>query len=648
MSRSRRPHAIWTVTVVLCSSATFAHPPGKKGHQHHHPHGDDETSEVVIIPEDAQLPPGLVLPALDGAKPWTDKPIFDDPDRFQIAIMTDNTGGHRPGIWMKAVEKINLLRPTFVMSVGDLIEGYPESRERVEAEWQEFLGFMDKMEMRFFFVAGNHDLKDPLMHQIWREHFGPEYYSFDYKGVHFVALCSEDPVTKLGDAQIEWLTKDLEQAKDARWTLLFLHKPLWVTAEREIAAGNPDSTNWKKVEQLLGERPHTVFSGHVHYYAQYDRNGQKYYHLATTGGSSLLRGIEYGEFDEVAWLTMEKDGPTVANLVLDGILPGDVVTEEGYARFSEFLEKTQIEVAPILIDDEDGISQGRIDLRLNNGFEVPVELNATIAGLPLRGLTVDPESLKLAAAPGQSAELAVNVQFNEKITFDHLAHSVLTASIRTTEGDRPLSAEREIPIIIDRKYPVPVLANSEAPFHPGFSNWPNRWLSMPGRPLVLDRAQDWTGPDDCSIAIQAARDDRYLFIAAKVTDERLIDGDNLTILVDARPLAQRRDDPRLRKGAYRITLNPRSSEYEVVALGKSAEPNESSVHWDKGTSGYNVGLALSLDAITAHQPDWRSIQLTAVVSDVDESGQPPARVLWRGTSDVDERNTNFGHFVQAP
>jgi metallophosphoesterase superfamily enzyme len=99
--------------------------------------------------------------------------------------MTDNTGGHRPGIWMKAVEKINLLRPTFVMSVGDLIEGYPESRERVEAEWQEFLGFMEKMEMRFFFVAGNHDLKDPLMHQIWREHFGRSLL-FDYKA-HFAA-----------------------------------------------------------------------------------------------------------------------------------------------------------------------------------------------------------------------------------------------------------------------------------------------------------------------------------------------------------------------------------------------------------------------------------------------------------------------------
>jgi hypothetical protein len=61
-----------------------------------------------------------------------------------------------------------------------------------------------------------------------------------------------------------------------------------------------------------------------------------------------------------------------------------------------------------------------------------------------------------------------------------------------------------------------------------------------------------------------------------------------------------------------------------------------------------VEIALSLDTITVNQPDWQSVQLTAVVSDVDEPGQPPARVLWRGTSDVNERNTNFGQFVLTP
>lgn len=46
----------------------------------------------------------------------------------------------------------------------------------------------------------------------------------------------------------------------------------------------------------------------------------RYYSLATTGGGSKLRGTAYGEFDHVAWVTMKKTGPVVANLLLDGIL----------------------------------------------------------------------------------------------------------------------------------------------------------------------------------------------------------------------------------------------------------------------------------------------------------------------------------------
>ena len=47
-----------------------------------------------------------------------------------------------------------------------------------------------------------------------------------------------------------------------------------------------------------------------------------YYQLATTGGGSKLRGVRYGEFDQIAWVTVKKDGaPVIANILLDGIYP---------------------------------------------------------------------------------------------------------------------------------------------------------------------------------------------------------------------------------------------------------------------------------------------------------------------------------------
>ena len=639
MRHGRRPLALSLVTVVLgaAAAAVQAHP---------HPH-DHEPAVGSQLPEAARLPPGLVLPALDGPRPWTDKPLFDDPDRFQIAIMTDRTGGHRPGIWEQAVQKVNLLRPAFVMSVGDLIEGYSDDRNAVEAEWKEFLGFMESMEMKFFFVAGNHDLSNPLMHTIWREHFGPEWYSFDYKGVHFVALSSEDPTTRIGDAQLAWLAADLEKARDARWTLVFLHKPLWAVADRELAAGNPDPTNWKQVERLLGERPHTVFAGHVHSYVQYDRNGQKYYQLATTGGSTRLRGVPYGEFDQITWLTMEREGPTVANILLDGILPGDVVTEKSGGRFRAFLARTQLEVAPILIDDDGGLSQGRIDLRLTNAFDVPVEVDATIVGLPLRGLSVDPETLRLAARPGETVEMAVHVQFGEKIAFAHLAQTLLTASLRTTGEPRPLSAERQVPVLIDRKYAVPRVAGITV--DGDLSDWPDARLPMPSQPLVLDRPQDWTGPDDCSVSIQAARDDRFLYLAADVVDERAVnEGDAVTWMLDARPLIARRDDPRLRAGVFRVQLSWDAAGQPVATVNGERPSTGIATAAVRRQDGFTAEVGLPLELLRAHQPDLQGVQLTAVVTDVDEAGQTPARVLWRGTSDVADRNTNFGQFMLAP
>ena len=75
---------------------------------------------------------------------------------------------------------------------------------------------------------------------------------------------------------------------------------------------------WRK---LLADRQYTVFAGHIHVYQKFIRQGRSYYQLATTGGGSKMRGVPYGEFDHFVWVTMKKEGPVFANVLLDGILP---------------------------------------------------------------------------------------------------------------------------------------------------------------------------------------------------------------------------------------------------------------------------------------------------------------------------------------
>jgi hypothetical protein len=275
----------------------------------------------------------LAVPATEGLQqqlkvdredtnPWTSLDLKNRPENFQFAIVTDRTGGHRPGVFPSACRKLNLLQPEFVMSVGDLIEGYTEDRDQLDKEWAEFNGFVDGLEMPFFYTAGNHDISNMAMLPIWQNQFGRTYYHFVYHDVLFMVLNSEDPPgskpANIGEEQLAWAAQVLAENTEVRWTVVFLHKPMWQYG---------DGANWSKVEAMLGERPRTIFAGHHHRYAVHRQGKWSYYALATTGGGSKLEGPAQGRFDHVVWVTMTPDGPRLANLLLDGILSEDPVAE---------------------------------------------------------------------------------------------------------------------------------------------------------------------------------------------------------------------------------------------------------------------------------------------------------------------------------
>jgi hypothetical protein len=181
--------------------------------------------------------------------------------------------------------------------------------------------------MPFFYVPGNHDVSNPYLRKQWEAKFGRVHYHFVYRQVLFLILNSGDPTGKedaLSPAQVAWARKVLEDNADVRWTIVAIHVPLWVKP-------NVEKNGWLEMEKALSDRAYTVFAGHVHRFQKFVRQGRNYYQLATTGGGSKVRGVRYGEFDQIAWVTVKKDGPVIANLLLDGIYPEDMkmpVSEE--------------------------------------------------------------------------------------------------------------------------------------------------------------------------------------------------------------------------------------------------------------------------------------------------------------------------------
>ena len=248
-------------------------------------------------------------------KPWTYEHVNDHKNKFNFVVVTDRTGGERKGIWQKGIDKINLMQPAFVVSVGDLINGYTKDLDKINTEWEEFNSFVKKLEMPFFYVAGNHDYTNEVMENEWFKRFGSDYYHFLYKNVLFICLNSEHGYTALknpdlGEEQVKFVEKILKKNTNVDWTMIFMHQPLWL---------KESGKNWLKVENLLKGRDHSVFTGHHHKYKLHQRNKNDYFVLATMGGGSELRGIEYGEFDHFMFITMTERGPYFSNLMLDGI-----------------------------------------------------------------------------------------------------------------------------------------------------------------------------------------------------------------------------------------------------------------------------------------------------------------------------------------
>lgn len=263
----------------------------------------------------------IEVPDVGERTPWTHLRVNNNPDDFQFAIIADLTGGERPGVFEAAVRKLGLLQPEFVMSIGDLIQGMTDDAQQVDAEWEEFGRRVAGLQMPFFHVPGNHDAFAGLGVAAWQERFGPLYYHFVYRDVLFLCLNTEGLVQDLPegepDAQVQYACKVLAGHSDARWTFVFMHKPLWLYGGKR----------WEQIEQSLKGHGHTVFAGHHHRYVKYVRHGHSYIDLATTGGRSGLEGPEAGQFDHVVWVTVKDAGPVIANLLLEGILDEDVRTE---------------------------------------------------------------------------------------------------------------------------------------------------------------------------------------------------------------------------------------------------------------------------------------------------------------------------------
>lgn len=478
----------------------------------------------------AGLQPRIVIQEVN---PWTHLELNNDPDNFQFAIVADRTGGHRAGVFEDAVTKLNLLQPEFVMSVGDLIEGYSEDLPLIQSQWVEFEGFVEQLEMPFFFVPGNHDLTNPVQVEEWKRRFGRPYYHFVYRDVLFLCLNSEDPPpTHISEEQIEYVAQALAENPDVRWTLAFLHKPLWVYEEE---------TGWGQIEEMLKERKHTVIAGHFHTYTKYDRNDSDYFILATTGGGSSVRGPLFGQFDHVVWVTMTDQGPRVANLMLEGIWDKDIRNEETAALVDGLLGGTAISPTPIFTEEK-VFKGGTTQLRLTNDADLPMKVSGTFQ--PNAGVEVTPAEIEIVVPPNSVELVDLELRsLKRKLKVEEIAPVTMDWKVTyEMEKGKPIELDGTASVVVERRFDC-VRRKKEVVVDGRFDEWKKLPFVCEDPAQIRGVPDSWKGPGDSSFRFGVEYDDEFLYIAVETTDERsVLDPkrdpwfqDGVEVRVDARP-----------------------------------------------------------------------------------------------------------------
>lgn len=374
---------------VACLASAFAHAapqgPDRQGlhidpdHTRHlHQHGEKHATST------------------EAGRFWTnrgsaiDLPLPSEEDAFFFVVYGDRTGGPAEGISVlkDAVRDTNLLEPDFVMTVGDLIQGYNQA-DAWMPQMEEYKGVMGELLCPWFPVAGNHDtyyrgpeeLKPEGEHDAnYEMYFGPLWYAFEHKNSMFIALYSDEgnPETgeknfrkpesqRMSDEQFSWLKEMLEIGSEREHIFMFIHHPRWL--------GGGYGDDWNKVHDELVKAGNVsaVFAGHIHRMRYDPKDGIDYVTLATVGGGQSFTAPEAGWLHHFNVVTVRKDQVAHAAIPVGETIDVREITGD-LADQAGLLARTRADVSPSVTMGMDGAGDTEVTVRLRNPASMDVDV----------------------------------------------------------------------------------------------------------------------------------------------------------------------------------------------------------------------------------------------------------------------------------
>jgi hypothetical protein len=193
----------------------------------------------------------------------------DEPEDFTVVVFADTQPETSQEVLYVRDDVVHQLVGTsaaFGITVGDIMFdnlGFYEMYNQIVAQ----------IGIPFYNVIGNHDLNfdaagDADSDETFHRYFGPNYYSWNYGKVHFVALDTVKWMGKsvgryigaLGKEQLDWLANDLAHVPPDRLIVLTMHIPLMTSQGHDVVDKNA-------LLELLKDRPKVLaVAGHTHYH----------------------------------------------------------------------------------------------------------------------------------------------------------------------------------------------------------------------------------------------------------------------------------------------------------------------------------------------------------------------------------------------
>ena len=423
---------------------------------------------------------------------------------FRFAVAADRAGGERPEVFRRGLERIREYGPDFIVSVGDLIDGYTTDRAHANRQWDEFLSLSGRFGMPFFYVPGNHDYSNRELARIWEERFGRSYYSFRIGTALFLMLNSEelldDGRVGISDRQADYFSSVLSEAAGEGPVFVVMHSPLWFS---------DSDPNYRRIEQLLLPRRNVmVFSGHTHRYYHADKHGWPHYNLATMGGDSRMRGISMGEFDHFLIVDVRRGEVGVRNISVDGrVIPLDAVDERSRIPVGQLAGEQWLQVIPSVSGEETVGSLGT-DLVLTNPSDVPLRVSFEAPALP--GGRFEPSGFTREVGGGCSDTIPLKIVFDTRRAIDSLDPIIVTCRGRYRISGREVAASAG-----KRWFTDCIRTCGEKP---------RVWLV--DDPFEVLEAWDWHSTDDGKFRFGLSRSAGRIFLRIETEDDRVItDGD---------------------------------------------------------------------------------------------------------------------------